>query len=114
MIMDSRSQDLWSIAASELSVEYGSIEFHSSEKLEILSQVQELTTQSLQQCVEKSWRYTRKNGETIIFRDLFNKILNWIEIFKKIGDAAAQYDPVHFSLPWAGVRFLLEASRIPI
>lgn len=112
--MDGHSKDLWRIAASELGVKYESIKFHSPEKLEILSELQELTNQSLQQCVEKGWRYTRNNGETIIFRDLFTKILKWIEVFKQIGDAAAQYDPVHVSLPWAGVRFLLEVGRIPI
>jgi hypothetical protein len=40
--------------------------------------------------------------------DLFAKIVKWIDLFKQVWDAAVQYDPVHASLPWAGVRFLLQ------
>lgn len=44
--------------------------------------------------------------------DLFSKIVKWIDIFKQVGDAAVQYDPVHAALPWAGVRFLLQVRGI--
>ena len=47
-------------------------------------------------------------GKNLILRDVFGKIVGWIQKFKEIGDVAVQYDPVHASLPWAGVRLLLE------
>jgi hypothetical protein len=46
----------------------------------------------------------------VFARDLFAKIVRWIEHFKQVGDVAVQYDPVHASLPWAGIRFLLEVT----
>ena len=44
----------------------------------------------------------------IDLRDRADKILEWVEKFKQIGDIAVQYDPVHAALPWAGIRFLLQ------
>jgi hypothetical protein len=44
--------------------------------------------------------------------DLFGKIVKCIDLFKQVGDAALQYDPVHTALPWAGVRFLLQVCGI--
>ena len=43
-------------------------------------------------------------------RDIFEKIIVWVDKFKALGDVAVQYDPAHASLPWAGVRFLLQVS----
>lgn len=73
------------------------INFSCSDKLDILSELLELTTQSKKGCTKKRWRYTRKSGETIIFVDLFTKVAKWIDIFKQVGDLAIQYDPVHAS-----------------
>ena len=46
--------------------------------------------------------------------DLFGKVIRWIDLFKQVGDAAVQYDPVHAALPWAGVRFLLQVRGFHI
>jgi hypothetical protein len=108
------SNDLWARAAAELSDEEKSnINFSRPDKLNVLSDLLELTEQSRQECIRKRWRYTRKSGETVIFMDLFSKVVKWIDIFKQVGDAAVQYDPVHAALPWAGVRFLLQVCIIP-
>ena len=88
------------------------INFSYPEKLHILSHVLEVAEESRKECMKKRWRYTRKSGETVIFVDLFSKIVKWINIFKDIGDTAVQYDPVHAALPWAGVRFLLQVCSI--
>ncbi|KAI5810371.1 hypothetical protein BZA77DRAFT_172525 [Pyronema omphalodes] len=37
-----------------------------------------------------------------------DKLLNWIDKFKEIGDIVVQYDPAHAALPWAAFRFLLK------
>jgi len=47
----------------------------------------------------------------VLVRDLFNKVCEWIEKFKQVGDIVAQYDPGHAALPWAAVRLLLQASH---
>jgi hypothetical protein len=88
------------------------INFSCPEKLGILSDLLEVTEKSRKECVKKRWRYTRKSGETVIFADVFSKIAKWINIFKDVGDAAVQYDPVHAALPWAGIRFLLQVCSI--
>ena len=90
------------------------INFSRPSKLGILSDLLEVTEKSRKECVKKRWRYTRKSGETVIFVDLFGKIVKWIDIFKQVGDAAVQYDPVHAALPWAGIRFLLQVCGIEI
>ncbi|MCJ1248784.1 hypothetical protein MMC30_006003 [Trapelia coarctata] len=105
-----KSTDLWALAAAQLnSDDRGNINF-SLDKLKILADLRSLTEQSRVKCIEKRWRYTRKSGETIVFRDLFAKMVKWIDLFKEVGDCAVQYDPVHAALPWAGVRFLLQIA----
>jgi hypothetical protein len=84
------------------------IDFSRPDKLNVLSDLLALTDQARQDCVSKRWKYTRKSGESVILMDLFAKVVKWIELFKQVGDAAIQYDPVHAALPWAGVRFLLQ------
>ena len=107
------SIDLWACAATKLRPEDRlNINFNYPEKLKILSDLHELTENSRQECINKRWRYTRKSGETIIFVDLFSKVIKWIDLFKQVGDTVVQYDPVHAALPWAGVRFLLQVCDI--
>lgn len=88
------------------------INFSCPDKLEILSDLHQDTEKLSQEYSKKRWRYTRKSGETVIFVDLFRKIVKWLDLFKQVGDAAVQYDPVHAALPWAGVRFLLQVGDI--
>lgn len=111
------SNDLWTSAAAKLSDDHKrniEINFSCPDKLNILSEVQDLTDKSRLECISKRWKYTRKSGETIIFRDLFQKLVKWIDHFKQIGDCAVQYDPVHAALPWAGIRFLLQVWVLPL
>jgi hypothetical protein len=60
-------------------------------------------------CREKRWKYMKGKKE-IIVHDQLEKIIAWVNKFKEIGDLAVQYDPVHAALPWAGVRFFLQAT----
>lgn len=105
------TNDLWACAAAKLSNEdRRNINFSCPDKLNILSDLLTLTETSRRECVNKRWRYTRKSGETIVFIDLFGKVVKCVDLFKQVGDAALQYDPVHTALPWAGVRFLLQIA----
>jgi hypothetical protein len=63
------------------------------------------------ECVKKQWvLYTNKNGEKIMVREIFNRMSDWINKFKEVGDMAVQYDPGHATLPWAAVRFFLQVG----
>jgi hypothetical protein len=108
-----RRNDLWALAAAQLNdTDKRNIDFSRPEKLESLADLHALTEKSKQECVKKRWTYTRKSGETVILRDVFDKIIRWIDVFKQVGDVAVQYDPVHTALPWAGVRFVLQVRTI--
>lgn len=43
-------------------------------------------------------------------RDIAGKLIGWLDTFKLVGDIMVNFDPVHAALPWAGVRFLLQAA----
>ena len=47
-------------------------------------------------------------GKDIIIRDMMGKTICWMNKFKEVVDVIANVDPVHFGLPWAGVKFILE------
>ncbi|KAI9654256.1 MAG: hypothetical protein M1829_000950 [Trizodia sp. TS-e1964] len=62
-----------------------------------------------QECINKRWKYKKGNRE-IIIRDQLEKIIVWVNKFKEVGDIAVQYDPGQAALPWACVRFILQAT----
>jgi predicted nicotinamide N-methyase len=106
-----RSDDLWTLAIDKLSDDVKQyIDFGSVNKLDVLVDLLELIEISHQECVQKRWRYVRRNGEVVIIRDLFAKITKWLDVFKQIGDSAVQFDPHHAALPWADIRFVLQMS----
>jgi hypothetical protein len=65
------------------------INFSCPDKRNIVSELHVLTKQSMQECVKRKWRYTRRSRETIIVSDLFSKVIRWIDLFKQVGDATA-------------------------
>ncbi|KAF7931270.1 hypothetical protein EAE99_003741 [Botrytis elliptica] len=75
--------------------------------LDILQDIHNLATEKKEVCIKKAWKYKKNNGTTIIVRDLFEKILVWVNKVKDIGDIIVSYDPGHAALPWAAVRLLL-------
>lgn len=74
-----------------------------SERIEDLVTV---TRKKQHECEKESYKF-RFQGKDIILRDVAGKIIFWLNKFKDVGDVAVNFDPVHASLPWAGVRFLL-------
>ena len=90
------------------------MDFGHTEKLEVIAELLELTNDAKQRCVGRAWRLRRKDGETVIVRDLLGKVARWIDQFKQVGDIAVQYDPIHAALPWAGIRFLLQVRLLDI
>jgi hypothetical protein len=108
------SNDLWADAAAQLSSDDRLNINFSSDKLNILVELHADAERSKQRSTKSRWKYTRKSGETVIIRDVFEKIIRWVEMFKQVGDVAVQYDPVHAALPWAGIRFLLQVCKIAL
>ena len=111
--MDRDSSDLWAAALNELREEDRTlVAFDGQHELDVLSDLGQLVIKAKANSIEKRWRFHRpSDGQTVILRDLFSKIVVWIDRFKEIGDIVVQYDPVHAALPWAGVRFLLQVCR---
>lgn len=106
-----KSQSLWDNAVQTVpETELSLIDFKNPEKRGILEDVLALAQQRREECLRKRWRIRRKNGSIIILRDVFEKVIIWINKFKEVGDIAVQYDPTHASLPWAGIRMILQLT----
>ncbi|EUC43671.1 hypothetical protein COCMIDRAFT_38402 [Bipolaris oryzae ATCC 44560] len=103
--------NLWTEAIAQLPAEHKhGINFAQHEKIDILKDLREKAETSRNQFMVSRWKYTRKSGETVIIRDVLEKFLRWLDVFKEIGDVAVQYDPTHAALPWAGIRFILQVA----
>lgn len=102
-------RDLWSLALEKLSKEDKAAvsRFMLGSKLDILRHLHSAARKKQAECEDQRWKF-ELSGRQIILRDVAEKIIVWIDKFKQIGDIAVNFDPVHASLPWAGVRFLLE------
>lgn len=113
-LTDNLSQDapirnLWALALETLSSETKKtiLPIMSGSELEILRHLRNAAAKKQTECKDKRWKFDL-NGRQLILRDVAEKIIVWIDKFKEIGDIAVNFDPVHASLPWAGIRFLLE------
>jgi hypothetical protein len=58
-------------------------------------------------CEDKRWTFTFR-GHTVRLRDETDNVMLWLDRFKQVGDIAANVDPIHAGLPWAGIRLLLQ------
>ncbi len=110
--MLTEGSDLWASALATLNVEDRQrIAFEGQDKLDVLTDLQTQSNAAKDKALENRWRFRRPGrggkDETVVLRDLFSKIVVWVDRFKQVGDIAVQYDPAHAALPWAGVRFLL-------
>jgi hypothetical protein len=78
------------------------------DRLTILKDVLAVVEEKKQSCLKNLWKYKNSRGENVIIRDLFAKIVVWVNKFKEVGDVVMQYDPAHAALPWAAVRLVLQ------
>jgi hypothetical protein len=103
--------NLWAQAAAALSPsDRLPIDIAQLNATQTISDVLEVARQKQKECQEKRWNYKNAKGQVIYLRDVFGKVVKWIDTFKQIGDTVSQYDPVHAALPWAGVRLLLQIA----
>jgi len=105
------AEDLWAKAAKKLNDENQlPIDSNQTDRLTILKDVLAAVEEKKQSCLKKCWKYKNSKGEDVILRDLFAKIVVWVDKFKEVGDMAVQYDPGHAALPWAAVRLVLQVQ----
>jgi N-terminal domain of NWD NACHT-NTPase len=106
-----RAIDLWEKAAQTLSDEDKlKFDFSRTNRLAILNDVLVAVEAKKQRCMDKRWKYTKHNGDVVILRDVFEKMVGWVNKFREVGDMAVQYDTAHAALPWAGIRLLLQVA----
>jgi hypothetical protein len=83
---------------------------HPSQNIgEIVQSTLEVAKDAQSMCERKQWTVTFRS-RTFILRDISEKVVKWLDRFKSIGDIAANADPIHAGLPWAGVRMLLDVA----
>ena len=99
---------LWVEAAAsvgDLGIKQELVESHFT-----IKDIQAAAQSKLDECIRKRWKYTRSNGQKVVLWDVLERVTGWINKFKAVGDVAIQYDPGHAALPWAAIRFILQAS----
>jgi hypothetical protein len=86
------------------------LDFGQPNRRLVLEDLNKILIQKQQLCWDKRWKYVNGRGQTVIVRDLFEKISHYVRKFTDVVDVAVQYDPAHAALPWAAVRFFLQVS----
>ena len=81
-----------------------------SDRKQILQNISDEVQRQRDRCLTKRRKIKGSNGRDLVVRDLCAKTLKWISRFSQVGDVGANFDPGHASLPWAGLRFLLQVS----
>lgn len=91
-----------------------------TERRQILEDIVKAVETQNERCLQRRWKITGIGGKEIVLRDVCGKLLSWVNQFLSVVDVVAQYDPIHSSLPWAGIRFFLQvivpttASKFPL
>jgi hypothetical protein len=107
----STAEGYWKIAYDSLEDSLrASFERTKTGKNDILASVLRTANDKREICAHKEWKARLPNGEVIILRDVVEKIAKWVKVFIAVGDVAVQYDPATAALPWAAVRFILQAA----
>jgi len=96
--------DLWTTAHNKLPEELK--QKLGTDKLETLQGVFQAATQAKEANMASRLKL-KWGGKDFDVQETADRLIGWITKFKEVGDIAAQYDPGHAVLPWAGVRFIL-------
>lgn len=103
--------DLWSEALASLPPnERAQLRSGVDNFSDILSEVLVLVKEKQTQSLDKRWKFKKISGEVIILRDIFEKVVKQLQVFREIGDVSTQSNSGCAALPWAGVRLLLQIS----
>ena len=106
-----QTKDLWAIAIAKVGDDdKAQLDISCTDKVTVLDNILSLVRAKQAICMQKRWKFKKSSGESLVVRDLVDKIAVWVGKFIQVGDAAVQYDPTHAALPWAAVRFLLQIT----
>ena len=74
-----------------------------------LSKVYTCAGELQERCMRTKLSWTWK-GRQVYLSEKVDKILQFVDKLKAVGDIVANVDPIHVGVPWAGVRAILEVS----
>jgi hypothetical protein len=93
------TEDLWSEAVKLLRPDDDEqIRLQTADKLTVLDEVLTAAKEKREQCKDRQWKYKKSDGSVIVLRDVFDKMVKWLNKLEKIGDFVAQLDSVHLAL----------------
>jgi hypothetical protein len=106
------SEDLWSEALKLLRPDdEEKLRLKAAGKLTVLNEVLKAAEEKREQCKDRQWKIKKKNGSIIVLRDVFDKMVKWLNKLEAIVNFVAQLDSVHLALPWAAIKFFLQISK---
>lgn len=106
-----RSEALWEKALDGIQPELRElIDGAQSNKRAALEIILYEAEQKREVCIRKRWKIKKRNGDIIILRDVFEKIVQCVQKFKELGNAVAQISPEYASVPWGAVMILLQVK----
>ena len=109
LIQNRSSEDLWEEAVNKLDwKQVATLKSAGTDRRKVLEEVLSFVQDAERNAQKKRWKWKNSKGDVVIIRDVFTKMVVWIEKFKAIGDTIIQYDTGHAALPWAATRFLLQ------
>jgi hypothetical protein len=109
LIQNRSSEDLWEEAVNKLDwKQVATLKSAGTDRRKVLEEVLSFVQDAERTAQKKRWKWKNSKGDVVIIRDVFTKMVVWIEKFKAIGDTIIQYDTGHAALPWAATRFLLQ------
>lgn len=112
-----RSEDLWNTAMGslqeDLRADLEAIALERNRRVALETALFEARNKR-QQCLNTRWKIKNRRGDVVILRDVFEKIIKWVDIFKGLGDAAISMAPDWAGIPWALVGCLLKVSRVVV
>ena len=103
-------RQLWAEAADLARDDTSGMNHSSTGSHVSIEDVHAAVQNKLDECTRKRWKYIRSDGQKVVLWDVLNKIAKWVNKFKEVGDVAIQCDAGHVALPWAAIRFMLQAS----
>jgi len=108
---ETEPHNLWNEALNTVEVEFrSSLDPASGGRSDFLSNVLKVAQEKRQVCAKNRWTFKKRCAETVILRDVMEKIVSWIEKLIAVGDVAMQYDQVHAAPVWAAFRFVLQVK----
>jgi len=100
----------WQAAVDRLDPKLKAYLVETTDTFNALQSVLQQAEKNKELCLRKRWK-VKIHDKQIILRDVFDKIIGWVEKFRGVVDVAVQYDTGSASLPWAGIRFLLQVRE---